>query len=119
MRYYFENRFNLVLDEKTENLCRQFGLFDKLRMRPAELNPLDFYAAIAIREISKDPKLLLLERPENLIGDNRLEQFMMLLNDQMLQKLPIVFISYNQQFTSVLANRQISITQGQLTTASR
>jgi ABC-type iron transport system FetAB ATPase subunit len=118
MRYYFENRFNLVLDEAAEELCRRFDLFDKLRLKPAELNPLDFYIAIAIREIAKAPKVLLLERPENLIGDNRLEQFMTVLKDHVLQKLPIVFISYNQSFNSAVANRQISITQGNLTTAT-
>ena len=118
MRYYFENRFNLTLDENTEKLCRQFGLADKLRMKPAELNPLDFYIAIAIREISKAPKLLLLERPETLIGDNRLELFLAVLKDHLLQKLPIVFISYNQSFTSALANRQISIANGDVVTAT-
>ena len=115
MRYYYENRFNLTLDEEVETLCRQFDLSDKLRMKPAELNPLDFYIAIAIREIAKSPKLLLLERPETLIGDTRLEQFMSVLKDHLLQKVPIVFISYNKNVNSALANRQISITQGELT----
>jgi ABC-type molybdate transport system ATPase subunit len=115
MRYYFENRFNLAIDEETEKLCRRFNLLDKLKMRPAELNPLDFNMAVAIRELSKAPKLLLLERPENLIGDSRLEMFISVLKDRLLQKLPIVFISYNQSFNTAIANNKVLITNGNLT----
>jgi ABC-type iron transport system FetAB ATPase subunit len=116
MRYYFENRFNLTLDDKTEKLCRLFGLFDQLKMRPAELNPMDFNIAVAIRELSKSPKLLLLERPENFIGDNRLEVFITVLKDHLLQNVPIVFISYNHNFNTTLATNKILISKGKLTT---
>jgi len=118
MRYYFENRFNLALDEETEKLCRRFDLLDKLKMRPAELNPLDFNIAVAIRELSKAPKLLLLEQPENLIGDNRLEMLIAVLKDRLLQKLPIVFISYNQSFNTAVANQKVLISNGDLTTVN-
>ena len=119
MRYYFENSFALQLADETEKLCRLFSLQDKLEMRPAELNPLDFHMAIAIRELSKAPQLLLMERPENLIGDHRVEQFIVILKERVLQNLTIVFISYNQSFNAVLATHKILIAEGRVTTTTR
>ncbi len=118
MRYYFENRFSLALDEETEKLCRRFDLLDKLKMRPAELNPLDYNITVTIRELAKTPKLLLLERPDDLIGDNRLEMLITVLQDRVLQNLAIVFISYNQRFNTAIAKKNILIAQGNLTTVT-
>ena len=63
MRNYFENSLFIDLDESTAQLCRKFDLEDKLDMRPGALNPLDLQIAITIRELSKSPEVLLVDRP--------------------------------------------------------
>ncbi|MDL1967085.1 MAG: hypothetical protein LWW97_00710 [Deltaproteobacteria bacterium] len=114
MRYYFENSLSLPLDEITKKLCKNFGIYDKLDMRPGRLRSVDLRAAIAIRELIKSPDLLLIERPEDFTGHASLDLFTEVLRDMVLTRLPIVFISYDKNFIEECSNKKIFFKGGTL-----
>jgi len=114
MRYYFENSLSLSLDEMTKKLCQNFGIYDKLDMRPGSLRNIDLRTAITIRELTKSPDLLLIERPEDFIGHTSLDLFTEVLRDMVLTKLPIVFISYDKAFIEEFSNKKIFFKGGTL-----
>ena len=114
MRYYFENSLSLSLDEITKKLCKKFGIYDKLDMRPGRLRSVDLRIAIAIRELAKSPDLLLIERPEDFIGHTRFDLFTEVLRDMVLTILPIVFISYDKDFIEEFSNKKIFLKNGNL-----
>ena len=116
MRYYFEDSLSLDIDEKTAILCRKFNIYDKLDLRPGELRPIELRTAIAIRELSKSPAMLLIELPEDFIMFSQFDMFMEILKDTLLSGLPLVFISYDKNFVNEFSNRNILISGGTLTT---
>jgi ABC-type molybdenum transport system ATPase subunit/photorepair protein PhrA len=67
-RYYFENDLSINVDDKIQLLCDTSHIADKLDHRPSDLNKMEVQMAIVIREISKNPEILLLDRPEDFIG---------------------------------------------------
>lgn len=109
MRYYFENSFSIDLDDNTSRLCDIFNIHDKLDMRPSELDPINLRIAIAIREFSKNPAMLLLERPEEFIGHNRFDLFVEILQETLLSDVPVVFFSRDVNFIKKFANRKIFV----------
>ena len=113
-RYYFENSLSLSLDKTATKLCKNFGIYDKLDIRPGRLRSVDLRIAIAIRELVKSPDLLLLERPEDFIGRTNFDLFTEVLKDMVLTKLPIVFISYDKDFIEEFSNKKIFLKNGNL-----
>jgi ABC-type ATPase involved in cell division len=115
MRSAFGDSLYFELDQKTLRWCRLFNLQDKLDMRPAMLNRQDVQIAITIREFAKSPKILLLERPEDLIRHSKFPVFIEILDDMVLSGLPVIFISYDKDFIKKFSNRTIRIAGGTLT----
>jgi ABC-type lipoprotein export system ATPase subunit len=66
-RFYYENDLSIDIDKKTEVLCRDAGLFQKLEQRPSVLNDSELLTAIAIREMGKAPAVMLVDRPERFL----------------------------------------------------
>lgn len=118
MRYYFENSLSLDIDKKTAELCRNFNIYDKLDLRPGDLRPIEAQAAIAIRELSNSPAILLIEHPENFIMRSQFNMFKEILKDTLSSGRPLVFISHDKGFIKEFSNRNILISGGRLTTAS-
>ncbi len=117
-RYYLENDLTIDLDEKLQNLCDTFGICNKLDMRPADLNTMESQMAIVIREISKKPEVLLLDRPEDFIGHSKFDILAEIFNDWIVKRKPVVFLSYDRRLIRRFANRKILITNGALTTVA-
>lgn len=118
MRYYFENSFSLDIKDNVKNLCTIFDIYDKLDIRPGELRTTELRSAIAIRELTKSPDILLFERPENFIRHTKFDLFVKILKEMLLAGLPVVFISYHTDFVKEFSNREILISDGNLTTVS-
>jgi ABC-type lipoprotein export system ATPase subunit len=116
-RYYFENTLSDHLDDTLQTLCRAFNILDKLDKRPTGLNTMDVQAAIVIRELSKDPDVLLLTRPEDFIGHTYFDTLGRLFNDWIDKRLPVVILSYDRRLVRRFANRKVTITNTVLTTA--
>ena len=117
-RYYLENDLTIDLDEKLQNLCDTFGICEKLDMRPADLNTMEIQMAIVIREMSKKPQVLLLDRPEDFIGHSKFDILVEIFNDWITKRKPVVFLSYDRRLIRRFANRKILITNGALTTVA-
>jgi ABC-type lipoprotein export system ATPase subunit len=115
-RYYFENDLSIDLDDHIKSVCDTFGINEKLDMRPAELNSMDAQIAIVIREISKNPMVLLIDRPEDFIGHAKFDYLVQIFNDWISNHKPVVFISYDRRLVRRFANRKILITNGVLNT---
>ena len=115
MRYYFENSLSLDIKDNVKNLCTVFDIYDKLDVRPGALRPTELRSAIAIRELTKSPDILLFERPEDFITRTKFDLFVKLLKEMLIAGLPVVFISYDANFIKEFSNRQILISGGNLT----
>jgi putative ABC transport system ATP-binding protein len=116
MRYYFGNDLTIDLDDNAQGLCRAFGIETKMHKRPAELNAREVQAAVVIREIIKNPELLLLINPEEFIGHENFELLTQLFNDWIATGKPVVFHSYDRRLVRRYAKGKFNITHGALTT---
>lgn len=114
-RYYFENDLSIDLDDKLHDMCDALGVCQKLNRRPADLNSMERQLAIVIREISKKPDVLLLDRPEDFVGHARFDMLVRLFNDWIDQRKPVVFVSSDQRLIGRFATRRILIANGSLT----
>jgi len=117
-RYYHENEINIELQDEVFNLCRAFGIADKLDKRPAGLNPMEIQAAIVVRELTKKPEVLLLDQPEDFVGHAKFSLMTEIFNQMIDDRLPVVFLSYDRRLVQRYANRKVLITNGSLTTVS-
>lgn len=115
-RYYFENDLSIDLDDHIKSVCETFGIMEKLDMRPAELNSMEAQIAIVIREISKNPIVLLVDRPEDFIGHAKFDYLVEIFNDWISKQKPVVFVSYDRRLIRRFANRKVLITNGVLNT---
>ncbi|MGD9212744.1 MAG: ATP-binding cassette domain-containing protein [Desulfobacteraceae bacterium] len=115
MRYYFENSLTIDLNETMETLCSQCGLHDKLRLRPANLNPLDVQLVIYIRELAKQPKILLLDRPEDImIPSKNFKGLISHFEGLVSTGLPVVMLSYDPGFIERFATKVVQIRDGKI-----
>jgi len=114
MRYYDENSLNLSIEGVAAALCDQFKLNDHLDMRPGTVTPAILRLAITTRELAKSPELLLIEYPEEYIGQAHLDIFINTLENMPLFQMIVVFISNHQILIEKFATRQMSIINGQL-----
>lgn len=118
MRHFHENSLSLPLDDHALELCRQFDIFDKLDRRPGELHPQDIKNTITIRELSKYPDVLVLERPEDFIDHTKFSLFMEIVTAMTRQNLPLVFYSSDMDFIKSFSNKKLKISKGRLTSLS-
>jgi ABC-type lipoprotein export system ATPase subunit len=113
-RYYFENDLSVDLDDTLNGMCDTLGVCQKLDRRPADLNSMERQLAIVIREISKNPDVMLLERPEDFVGHARFDMLVRLFNDWIDQRKPVVFVSSDRRLIRRFATRRILIADGAL-----
>ena len=102
------------LDEHTAQLCRKFDLEDKLELRPGNLNPLDLNIAITLRELSKYPEVLLMDRPEDYLGHSNFNLFVEVFKDLLSSGIAVVVLSFDKVLIETFANRKIMISNGTL-----
>jgi putative ABC transport system ATP-binding protein len=113
-RFYHENSLEIHLDDRIRVLIDSFDLADKLEMRAAQLSHLDHRIAICIREIAKEPELLLLYRPEEMIDHQRFEPFVEHLENTSTGALSGLVLSYDHHFIERFTNRRLTLNQGRL-----
>lgn len=116
VRYYLTNDLTIDLDEKQKHLCHSFGIDTKLNKRPAELNIREIQATVVLRELLKEPELLLLIHPEKFIGHEKIELIAQLFNGWTDEGKPVVFHSYDQRLVRRYAKKKIIISNATLTT---
>ncbi len=113
-RFYHENSLEIRLDDRIQVLIDTFGLADKLELRAAQLSHLDRKIAICIREIAKEPELLLLYRPEEMIDHQRFEPFIQHLEATPTESFAGLVLSYDGAFIKRFTNRRLTLNGGRL-----
>jgi len=113
-RSYFDNDLSASVDDETFELCRRFSLVEKIDMRPQDLDLIDMRTAIVIRELSKSPQLLLLERPEAYLGHARFGLYSRLVQDLIEKGVPVVFTSDDGEYIDRVTNRTVVLKDGRL-----
>ncbi len=94
-RYYYENDLTLAIDASIEALCKSSGLLDHLNKRPAELDEAAVKGFIAIREMGKRPRLVLIDRPEEFMGPDPDSAIHKHLHVMVQSGTAVVFVSHN------------------------
>jgi len=112
MNAYFTNSFSTKLDQRTQELCRLFSLEGKLELRPAALTDHDYRFAVTVKELIKEPELLLMEYPEKFVGIMNIELFNTLLHDMLRGGMCVVFLSEYQHFIETFSKRELVISRG-------
>ena len=112
MRYYFGNALNIALHPEVVDLCRAFGIIDKLDLKPSDLNAMENRAALLVRELAKRPALFLFDQPEDFLGHAGYVALLGVAQQLIDRRTPIVFLSYDQRLAAQFANRRIIIADG-------
>ena len=107
-RYYYENDLTIDIDATIAALCESAGLTDHLNRRPAELNGVVLKKIIAIREMGKRPRLMLIDRPENFMDLGPDDAIFAHLKNMVQSDLAVVFCSANREMNG-LARRQLTV----------
>ncbi len=115
MDSYFKNKIIGELNNNISDLCKTFDIYSNLDKRPAQMNLLDLQIAVMIREISKKPDFIILDRPEEFIGKAHLNDFIDLLNSYIKENnATLLFLSYDNIFIEKFTKREIVISKGKL-----
>lgn len=112
-RFYYENDLTIDIDKTVGSLCRGAGLSQKLNRRPAVLSDRELLKAITIREMSKAPAVMLIDRPENFMEITENDGIFNHLKDMVRSGMAVVFVSHNSKMTG-LANRQLTLADGEI-----
>lgn len=119
MRKFHEDSIALDLDARTAALCRKFDLIDKLDQRPADLPPRQVQNAITVRELAKQPEVLVLDRPEDFVDHARFDFFLEIVKSMIRAELTTVYYSSDNRMGQALANRKVDIRRGRLRAGGR
>jgi len=69
MRHYFEDSTRIEMCTEAVELCRVFDLEKRLNLKPHQLDPEEHRLFVIVRELSKNPEILLLEKPGQTFTD--------------------------------------------------
>ena len=116
MRCYFENLTSSEMSEEVIRLCRAFNLEGKLHLKPPELNPEENRLCVIVRELSKNPEILLIERLRDFLRTERFEVLKRVLRNLIGKDLVLVFFSTDEAFTKEFSRKEILIEKGRVTT---
>ncbi|MGD8702090.1 MAG: ATP-binding cassette domain-containing protein [Desulfosarcina sp.] len=114
-RYYYENDLTIEIDETLGALCRGAGLSEYLDWRPSEMSSEAQWKAIMIREMAKQPMLMLVDQPETFMGIAKTDVIFNHLKNMIQSSTAVVFISHDRTMTD-LANRRLTLAAGKICT---
>jgi ABC-type ATPase involved in cell division len=115
MRHYFENALDIDIDPDTEALCRLLGIEKELEKLPFQVDPIHLHMAIAVREISKAPDLMLFDRPEETIGIEGFRRLLDQLENDPQKSRTWFCATRDPRFLKTQCHRRFRIEGGRLT----
>ncbi|MBW1769756.1 MAG: hypothetical protein JRJ17_01070 [Deltaproteobacteria bacterium] len=115
MRHYFEDSTRIEMCTEAVELCRVFDLEKRLDLKPHQLDPEEHRLFVIVRELSKNPEILLLEKPGDFLATKSFEALKGILRNLIKMDLALMFFSTDQTFTDEFANRRIAIDKGTVT----
>lgn len=107
MRYYFEDSTSVHMSEEVIGLCRVFELEERLDLKPYQLHPEENRLFVIVRELSKNPEILLIERPTDYLSTKSFDALKGVLRNLIRKNLALVFFSSNQAFINEFSRNQI------------
>ncbi len=116
MRYYFEDSTSIEMSEDMMQLCAMFGLEKKLDVRPHQLDPEEYRLFVIVRELSKGPELVLIDRPRAFLRTKNFETLKRILRHMIRRDVALTFFSTNRGFAREFSNKRITIHRGKVTT---
>lgn len=116
-RFYSEDDLTIEMDGAMMSLCKGAGLSRMLNRRPSVLSDGELMKAIAVREMCKRPAVMLIDRPENFMEISEKDTIFNHLKNMVGSGTAVVFISHNAEMNS-LANRQLTVADGEIRTTS-
>jgi ABC-type iron transport system FetAB ATPase subunit len=116
MRYYFEDLTSTEMSGDVVRLCRAFELEDKLHLKPPQVGPEENRLCVIVRELSKNPEILLIERLRDFLRTEPFEALKGVLRNLIGKNLVLVSFSTDQAFTNEFSQKQILIKKGRVTT---
>jgi len=117
MQYYYEDSIAAEMPDRVRTLCRLFGLENSLDLHPWQLEPEQNRLFVIIRELAKDPAVLLIERPGDYLRRETLDMLKDVLKIWATKEQALVLFSAHQDFVETLCQKQINIFKGQVTTS--
>ncbi len=113
-RAYFHNDMTSNLDKDTLDLCEVFGIEGVLEQRPTNLGFTDNKSAMMVREIAKNPDILLLEYPEEfcLSEGDALEVLIETIKTKLDLGMTLVFLTYEEDFSRCFSGKTLEISSG-------
>jgi ABC-type lipoprotein export system ATPase subunit len=116
MRYYFEDSTSIQMSEEVVELCRIFNLGKRLDLKPHQLDPEENRLSVIVRELSKNPEILLVERPRDFLRTKSFEALKGVLRNMIRKNLALVFFSTDEVFIKEFSRKQILINKGRVST---
>ena len=115
MRYYFEDLTFIEMSEEVIGLCKAFELERKLHLKPSQLGPEENRLCVIVRELSKNPEIVLVQRPRDFLRPKSFETLKGILERLTRKNLALVFFSTDEAFTNKFSKKQILIEEGRVT----
>lgn len=115
MRQYFEDSTSIEMCQEAVELCRVFRLERRLDLKPHQLDSEEHRLFVIVRELSKNPEILLIEKPRDFLARKRFEALKEVLRQLIKNDLALVFFSTDRAFIDEFANKRIAIDRGKVT----
>ncbi len=115
MRYYLEDSTTIAMPVELVELCTIFELGEKLDVKPHQLDPEEQRLFVIVRELSKDPDIVLIYRPRAFLRTKSFEALKSILRDLIKKGRALIFFSVDKSFTNEFSNKRITIDRGKVT----
>ena len=114
-RIYFENDLNAELTDEEYTMCDLFKIAEILDVRPNKLKPPDIKKAILVRELLKNPDVILIEYPDEFSGYKARGALIETLSDAVESGVTLIYSSHDPEFIKSFSHNTLSIKNGILT----
>lgn len=111
-RNYFNNDLSSDLTSHECAVCDRFNIASLLDVRPSELKLPDIRRVILIREMLKEPDLILIESPDDFSGFRDMDLFVKSLQGALKNGAVMIYNSYYQAFVNGFTHNTITIKNG-------
>lgn len=113
-KYYREGPKALKMADEVLNLCRMFGIEDKLDLRPSQVFRDELRAAVIIREIIKGVDILLVETARDVLSRVNYDSAIQLVQEYLTREVAAVFSFSDEAFIREAATKKVRIVEGRL-----
>ncbi len=111
-KVYFDNDLSLTLNETELEMCHLFKINKILDVRPAKLTAPDIKRAILVRELLKEPEVIIIEFPDEFSGYHAGNDLIDVLKKAVESGVTLFYSSHDQNFIKEFSHKTIIINNG-------